>query len=104
MADDYRPPFKVDGQAGAALRYVDRRGKRRYKTGRRSFLYGRVYVDALLTGWGHDFEMRVTHDGPWHRLALPPEQAARQLEAHPLSRARLRRLQRRPDYVLRTAA
>lgn len=102
-APTYSPPFKIDG-SHATLRYTDRRGKLQVRGGRRTFLYGRVYVDALLTGWGTGFEMQVTRGGPWHKLALPPEQAARQLGEHPLSRGRLRRLQARPDYVLRDKA
>lgn len=100
-ATDWRPPFVVNGQNGARLRFIDRRGKRQVRTGRRSFLYGRIYVDALLTGHGSEFEMKVTPDGPWHRLALPPEQAVAALSKHPLSRGRLRRLRARPDFVLK---
>lgn len=99
-ATDYRAPFRIDGRI-ATLRYIDRRGKQQVRAGRRSHLYARVYVDALLTGQGTDFEMQVTRRGPWHRLALSPEQAAAQLAKHPLTRGRLRRLSARPDYVLK---
>lgn len=91
--------LKMDGRNGA-LRYVDRRGKARSQGGRLSYLYGRVFADALLTGWGHDFEIRVA-GGAWHRLTDTPEEVAAMLASHPLSRRRLARLAKRSDYVLR---
>lgn len=98
----WEPPFKVNHEHGAALRYTARDGRRRTTRGRRSFVYGRVYVDALLTGQAIDgvYEMQVTRDGPWHRLRLAPEDAAAALGANALSRGRLRRLRQRADYVL----
>lgn len=97
-----RPPFKVDGRHGAVLRYRARDGRMRVTSGRRTFVYGRVFVDALLTGQaapGEPYEMRVTKDGPWHKLTLTPEEAAAALAADRLARRRLARLARRPDYV-----
>lgn len=94
----WHPPFQINGRGGT-LRYTDKRGKRRVVSGRRHYLYGRTYVDALLTGWGTDFEMRVSHAGPWHPLRLTPAEAEQLLAANRLARGRLRTLQRRSDYT-----
>jgi hypothetical protein len=97
----YRPPFKVDGQHGAALKYTGRDRRERLASGRRTFVFNRIYLDALLTGQSVDgvYLMRVTKDGPWHKLGLTPEDATQLLDAHPLSRRRLDRLRKRSDYV-----
>lgn len=97
------PTFKLDGRGGAQLRYTAKDGRVRRSTGRRSYVFGTVFVNALLTGQARDgvYEMCVTRDGPWHRLTLTPEEAAAKLAAHPLGKRRLARLARRRDYVLR---
>lgn len=93
------PPLKMDSRMGQ-LRYVDRRGKIVVLSGRLGFLHERRFADALLTGWGHDFEIRVK-GGMWHPLTETPEEVANKLFHDPLSRRRLLRLAERPDYVLK---
>lgn len=95
------PHFKIDGRPGATLRYFAHDGRKRFSTGRRSHVYGFVYVNALLTGQARDgiYEMRLSQNGPWHRLRLTPAEAIVILERDPLARGRLARLRRRPDFV-----
>lgn len=100
------PPFKIDGRQGAQLRYTDKRGKVRRSTGRRTWVFGRVFTDALLTGQAPDgvYEMRVTPGGPWHRLTLTPREAADRMAQSPFGRRRLAQLAKRADYVLKNDA
>lgn len=95
------PPFKIDGRAGAQLRYMGRDGTARVVTGRRAFVYG-CFIDALLTGQakaGEPYRMRVTPGGPWHRLTLTPAEAVARLETNFIGRRRLARLRRRKDFI-----
>lgn len=98
MTRPFRLPFKVNSTT-ATLRYTDRRGQQRVVSGRRHYLIGRIVCDAVLTGWGHDFEMRLHRTGPWHPVRITPDEAAAYLASHPLTRGRLKILRARPDYT-----
>lgn len=70
-----RPPFKIDGRGGGMIR-AERLDSNVFwwQTGRLSLCWDR-YAQAVLTGTAApEGEMRMLN-GPWHRVAVTPEEA-----------------------------